>query len=85
MEKGKLVYLPMVYFPSFIETHHFQELQFMIKHCIQQIELVEKNPYNLMVRKQGLANSLRNKIKLVHSVDNLKGDPCSESGISSII
>jgi len=90
MEKNKIIYFSTKFFPPYLEVERLHELQIKIKQTHQAIEHVENNAYDLMVRKQGLANRLRSFMRVVTANDSyteqfIKGDNCSESGnISNI-
>ena len=66
MDKAQVIFFPTKWFPPYTVMTRLEELQMEINYTRKQIELQEKdNKYMEVVRKQGLANLLRSKIKLV--------------------
>lgn len=66
MDTAQVIFFPVKWFPPYVVMTRLEELQMEINYTRKQIELQEKdNKYMEMTRKQGLANLLRSKIKLV--------------------
>ena len=71
-KKGRVIYLPMVYFPSYTELEHLQKLQEYYSTCAAQIEFeCYGDRYAEVLRKEMLANRLRSKF---YVINDLKGD-----------
>ena len=74
-KEGRLVYYPMKFFPSFWEIERLEILQDELRYTNAQIELQERNnKYNLLIRKQHLANMLRSKWEVIDCQNETKGE-----------
>jgi len=62
---NRLLYINTGYEPSIKEANESNYLQALIRETIRSIEMTSENQYEIMVRKQGLANNLRDKIHIV--------------------
>jgi len=62
---NRLLYINTGYEPSIKGANESNYLQALIRETIRSIEMTSENQYEIMVRKQGLANNLRDKIHIV--------------------
>lgn len=65
METSQIIFLPYKYFPPFNVIEDLKSFQFFYRKYYQDIERDSKNKYELMLRKQQMADMIRSKIKLV--------------------
>ena len=65
-EKCQIIFFPMKFFPNYLLTVKLEELQMEIANAHSTIEIQERgNKYNLMLRKQNLANMIKDKIHII--------------------
>jgi hypothetical protein len=66
-EKGRVIFFPVIHFPSYTELSNIEKLNDWYNWAIQQIELECGNDrYALALRKQMLANRIRAKFYVVN-------------------
>ena len=64
-EKCQVIFINSRYLPNEVTLIHLDELQREISHCNWRIEQESNSKFELILRKQKLANMLRNKIELL--------------------
>ena len=62
---GRLLYLGGDYEPAYKIYNECVYLQTIIRQTLEQIEETSENGYEVMLRKQSLANHMRDKIHIV--------------------
>ena len=65
-EKGRIIFFPTKHFPPYLELSRLEDLQTEFEFAQVQIAFEENyDKYNIMLRKQMLANRLRETLHIV--------------------
>jgi len=67
-QTAQVMFFPIKYFPTFLEMEHLRQLQDEIYYCHRKIEHDSQgNRYQIVLRKQLLANRLRESFYIVQN------------------
>jgi hypothetical protein len=65
MQTSQVIFLPMMYVPTYLQMEHFKMLQTELNFMHAQINNESKDSYERMLRKQIFYNKMRERIHLV--------------------